>query len=118
MYAPPGMGFRGCSEDGVVPDVGQGTDVPEGMHEVEVTFNMGTSGDIQTRSVSRPVISSDNWQRVSNVRIYVFRSENGGEDNSSYTYYKPSVRQADGTILNEQPYFLKIGEMIRIIRTI
>ena len=90
---PLAWAFAGCSEDGVVPDVGQGTDVPEGMHEVEVTFNMGANAGLQTRATAapRPLESSDNWQRVTNMRIYVFRSETESDDNSNYTYYKPTI---------------------------
>lgn len=90
---PLAWAFAGCSEDSVVPDVGQGTDVPEGMHEVEVTFNMGANAGLQTRATAapRPLESSDNWQRVTNMRIYVFRSETESDDNSDYTYYKPTI---------------------------
>lgn len=80
----------GCSQEELLPDGGTGTGASEGLHEVEVTFNMGTNSGIQTRAVSRPVISSDNWQRVSDVRIYVFQSKLGGND-ALYTYYKPTV---------------------------
>lgn len=71
----------GCSQDELLPDGGKGTNVPEGMHEVEVTFNMGTNSGLQTRSVhERDVISSDNWQRVTNVRIYVFKGNEEMKD--------------------------------------
>lgn len=68
----------GCSQDELLSDGGKGTGTSEGMQEVEITFDMGTSTALQTRSVSRPVVSSDNWQRVNNVRIYLFK-HNGKE---------------------------------------
>lgn len=90
LYLPFVLAAVGCSQDELTPDGGTGTGVPEGLHEVEITFNMGTSAGLQTRAIQRPVISSDDWQRVGNVRIYVFKSEAGG-DNSSYLYYQPTV---------------------------
>lgn len=92
----------GCSQEELLPDGGKGTGASEGLHEVVVTFNMGTSGGLQTRSIQRPVISSDNWQRVSNVRIYVFKGKDKDgqgnpistfdpNDDSQYFYYKPTV---------------------------
>lgn len=96
----------GCSQDELLPDGGTGTSVPEGLHEVRVMFNMGTNSGIQTRATSRPVISSDDWQRVSNVRIYVFKSETESSDNSDYKYYTPHVQQADGTIKTQNYFYV------------
>lgn len=90
LYLPFVLAAVGCSQDELTPDGGTGTGVPEGLHEVEITFNMGTSAGLQTRAMQRPVISSDNWQRVSDMRIYVFKSE-AGSDDASYTYYRPTV---------------------------
>lgn len=85
----------GCSQDELLPDGGTGTSVPEGLHEVEATFNMGTSGGLQTRSTTRPVISSDDWQRVTNVRIYVFKAENANASDDAY-YYQPNINDGKG----------------------
>ncbi len=72
------LAAAGCSQDDVLPDGGKGTNLPEGMQEVEITFDMGATTALQTRSVSRPVVSSDNWQRVNNVRIYLFKHNGSG----------------------------------------
>lgn len=80
----------GCSQDELLPDGGKGTNLPEGLHEVEVTFNMGMSGGLQTRSITRPVISSDDWQRVTNVRIYVFRADSKNAADDGY-FYCPDI---------------------------
>ncbi|BFK96011.1 FimB/Mfa2 family fimbrial subunit [Alistipes onderdonkii] len=91
----------GCSQDELLPDGGKGTNVPEGLHEVEITFEMGTSGGLQTRTANndclfipdgelipkfeppRKLISSNNWQQVNDVRIYVFKQNEQGK----FVYY-------------------------------
>ena len=78
---PLAWAFAGCSEDGMIPDSGPETGK---VREVQLTFNMGTESVIQTRA-QRPVVSSDDWQRVTDVRIYAFYSSTGGDD-ASYTY--------------------------------
>ena len=61
---------------------------------VEISFHIGTRSGLQTRAHSRPVESSDNWQRVTNMRIYVFHSETGGDDD---TYlYQPEIDNGKG----------------------
>lgn len=122
---PLAWAFAGCSEDSVVPDVGQGTDVPEGMHEVEVTFNMGVGASLELNSRSattrageeykdftfipnsgsaynpanpappRELESSNNWQQVNDVRIYVFKKD---DNSDKFLYYKPL--DASGTPQN------------------
>lgn len=97
------IAMTGCSQDELLPNGGKENDVTQGLHEVEVTFNLRANAGVQTRSFSRPINSSDNWQRVSNMRIYVFRSATGGGD-ETYQYYRPEVKQADGS-LKKQDYF-------------
>lgn len=74
------------------------------VHEVEVTFNINAKaeGDLPESDVSsmifvpdgsliprqvppREVMSSNNWQQVNDVRIYVFRKD----DEGNFIYYKP-----------------------------
>lgn len=95
LYLPFVLAAVGCSQDELTPDGGTGTGVPEGLHEVEITFNMGTSAGLQTRAIPRPVISSDNWQRVTNVRIYVFKAENADASDDAY-YYQPNINDGKG----------------------
>lgn len=92
---PFALAAVGCSQDELLPDGGKGTGASGGMHEVEVTFNMGTSGGLQTRSITRPVISSDDWQRVTNVRIYVFKAESADAGDDAY-YYQPDINNKKG----------------------
>lgn len=107
------IAITGCSQDDF--ENVTGNDDTGKLHEVEVTFVLGANSGIQTRSTSRPINSSDNWQRVSNMRIYVFKGKDKDEkgesiptfdknDDSQYFYYKPQVQQADGSI-KEQDYF-------------
>lgn len=82
----------GCSDE-LSDKTGAGSN--GGRYEnVEISFNIGTRSGLQTRAHSRPVESSDNWQRVTNMRIYVFHSETGGGDD---TYlYQPEINNGKG----------------------
>lgn len=90
---PFALAAVGCSQDELLPDGGKGTGASGGMHEVDVTFNVGANAGLQTRAETanpRPLDGPENWQRVTNMRIYVFHSANGGTDDD-YTYYKPKI---------------------------
>lgn len=93
----------GCSQDEQLPDGGKGTHAPGELHEVEITFEMGTGGRLQTRTANgdclfvpdnelipqseppRKLVSSNNWQQVNNVRVYVFKQNVEGK----FVYYCP-----------------------------
>lgn len=67
-----------CSgDDGVVPASAETLGVA-----VDITFRL--DGSVQTRA-TRPLMSSDNWQRTTDVRIYIFRSDTEG---GTYTCHK------------------------------
>lgn len=71
----------GCSQDELT-DAATGGNGGQ-ARQVEITFHMGADAEVQTRSaVQRPVVSSDGWQRVTDVRIYAFVSEMGGGDDN------------------------------------
>lgn len=100
----------GCSQDELLPDGGTGTSVPEGLHEVKVTFTVGTSSQLSQngRGITRAgyddytfipgqgaykpknpeppreLESSNDWQQVNDVRIYVFKENNG-----NFYYHRP-----------------------------
>ncbi len=82
----------------------------QGVHDVEVTFDVGANGVNRTLPYAnlddmagvtfvpdgaslpqgeppRKVLSSNNWQQVNDIRIYVFRRDETG----TFTYYKPST---------------------------
>lgn len=64
----------GCSQDELTDAATGGSG--EQAQQVTITFDMGAEAEVQTRSaVQRPVISSDNWQRVTDVCIYAFVSD-------------------------------------------
>ncbi|MCD8317468.1 MAG: hypothetical protein LUC45_00775 [Paraprevotella sp.] len=93
----------GCSHD-EIPDHPE-FDATNKESKVEITFDVNVDAGAQTRS-QRPLESSDDWQRISDMRIYVFRSTTGGDDNRTYTYYKPDVY--DGTTetaISKKDYF-------------
>lgn len=90
----------GCSDE--LHDQSGGS-VTGKIREVEITFNLGVNAGLQTRT-QRPLESSDNWQRVSNMRIYVFRSETEGND-ADYTYYKPDVYDVQTGQTIKKDYF-------------
>lgn len=105
----------GCSDEDL--DSGQGNGGQGDLHEVEITFNIGTRDGLHTRATNgtwddclfipdgnlipqseppRELISSNNWQQVNDVRIYVFKENGQGE----FVYYCPETK--DG---NKQNYF-------------
>lgn len=104
----------GCSQDELLPDGGKGTHAPGELHEVEITFEMGTGGGLQTRTANgdclfvpdnvlipqseppRKLTSSNNWQQVNNVRVYVFKQDGNGK----FVYHCPEDK--NGT---PQEYF-------------
>lgn len=104
----------GCSQDEQLPDGGKGTHAPGELHEVEITFEMGTGGRLQTRTANgdclfvpdnelipqseppRKLVSSNNWQQVNNVRVYVFKQDGNGK----FVYHCP--KDKSGT---SQEYF-------------
>lgn len=58
-------------------------------HEVTLTFDLGIDSQIRTRAAgNRELVSSDDWQKVSSVRVYMFRSDT---ETGTYTYYRPTV---------------------------
>lgn len=93
----------GCSQDEQLPDGGKGTHAPGELHEVEITFEMGTGGGLQTRTANddclfvpdnvlipqseppRKLASSNNWQQVNDVCVYVFKKDDEGK----FVYYCP-----------------------------
>lgn len=79
----------GCSQDELTDAATGGSE--GNTQQATITFDMGTRAEMQTRAsyVQRPVISSDDWQRVTDVRIYAFVSDSpDGDDNY---YFAPGV---------------------------
>lgn len=65
--------------------------ISNNRHEVTLTFDVGLDSHISTRTVgNRELTSSDDWQKVSSVRVYMFRSST---ENGTYTYYRPTVNE-------------------------
>lgn len=57
-------------------------------NEVTLAFALDLNSQVQTRAAgNRNLTSSDDWQKVSCVRIYVFRSTT---ETGTYTYYRPT----------------------------
>lgn len=87
-----------CSQDDSPIDDGH-----EQLHEVQLTFDLKLDSSVGTRA-SRPLISADDWQKVSDMRIYVFRSSTGLDD-GSFVYYHPKVRDNLTNEISVTPYF-------------
>lgn len=73
------------------------------LHKVRLTFDFKLDSSVESRS-PRPLESSDDWQKVSDMRIYVFRS-NSGINDASFVYYHPRVRDNRTNTITVQPYF-------------
>jgi len=92
-----------CSQEGL-------TDADDGygkLHEVRLTFDFTLDSSTGSRS-PRPLETSDNWQKVSDMRIYVFRSSTGVTD-ESFVLYHPNVRDEATGRVSEQPYLQVTG---------
>ena len=63
--------------------------VSEPLCNVNLSLDLSVASETDTRA-GRPLESSDNWQGVTDVRIYVFRSESGKD--GSFFLYHPDVR--------------------------
>ncbi len=87
-----------CSQDDSPIADGQGP-----LHEVQLTFDLKLDSSVGTRA-SRPLTSADDWQKVSDMRIYVFRSSTGLDD-GSFVYYHPKVRDNLSNEISVTPYF-------------
>ena len=76
----------------------------DGRHyfQAELKFNISVDPQASSTRASRPLESSDCWQRVSDVKIYLFRSDTGEED--SFYYYFPTVRNSVTNTTTRQPY--------------
>lgn len=59
---------------------------------VELTVELTMASDMQTRA-PRPLESVDNWQHVTNVRVYVFRSDT---ENGVFSIYQPMIKDEQG----------------------
>lgn len=75
----------------------------EELYKVNISFDLTVSPATSNTRASRPLESSDCWQRVTDVKIYVFRSDTG--DDGSYYYYYPTVYNSLTDQTSRQPYF-------------
>lgn len=73
---------------------------PEEAYEVDLSMDFRLA-QLTTRS-GRELISADNWQRVTDMRVYVFRSESG--EDGSFTLYYPPIKDGLTGKTQEQPY--------------
>ena len=95
--------FGACSGD----DPTAAPDIDEKLYEVNLSFAMTVeSNSLSATRASRPLDPDDKdqcLQRVTDVRIYVFRSETGAE--GSFVYYHPAVEDGTDGSVTRQPYF-------------
>ena len=73
----------GCSDSGQADD----SLTPEKTCEVKLTFAIGLNARLSTRA-GRTLESSDDWQQVNSMRVYLFRSTT---ETGTYTYYRPTL---------------------------
>lgn len=71
--------------------------------EREVQLNIGfvLSSEISTRAC-RPLTSVDPWQRVTDMRVYLFRSESG--EDGTFKLYHPLMKNKITGVVEKQPY--------------
>lgn len=67
-------------------------------HEVHLTMGFTLAADLSTRA-TRPLTSIDPWQRVTDMRVYVFRLDS---EDGTYKLYSPEVKDNNGKI-RKQP---------------
>lgn len=105
------VSLSGCSEGWSVAEVSAGS----GLHPVRIEFCLGDAGLavsgwtragadgrtfvpdgtlIPQSAPPRSILSSNNWQQVNDVRIYLFRKDASGE----FVYYRPY--DANGSTLD------------------
>ena len=77
----------GCSDSGQADD----SLTPEKTCEVKLTFAIGLNARLSTRA-GRTLESSDDWQKVNSMRVYLFHSTT---ESGTYTYYRPML---DGVV--------------------
>lgn len=73
----------------------------------ELTFDFTINSSIARRA-SRPLESTDNWQKTTDVRIYVFYSADGSSD-ESFTYIHPELLNEENLSYDKVPYFQVSG---------
>lgn len=77
-----------CADEGLTDD----SLTLKQTHEVTLTFSLGLNDRLSTRATNkRQLESSDGWQRVNSMRVYLFRSDT---EEGAYTYYKPTLEGA------------------------
>lgn len=68
------------------------SDEVEKRGDIELTIQLTMASKMNTRS-ARTLEGVDNWQHVTTVRIYVFRSD---EEDGEFTIYQPTVKNIEG----------------------
>ncbi|MCM1029211.1 MAG: hypothetical protein NC342_01300 [Pseudoflavonifractor sp.] len=89
-----------CSNDG---PGGVGAYV---AHPVELTLSLGVDGSIGSRG-GRPLLGEQPWQQVNDMRVYIFRADEGADLSSplSFTYYRPETPSGETIDYYEVPGF-------------
>lgn len=71
--------------------------------QVNLTMGFTLSSEINTRS-TRPLTSIDSWQRVTDMRVYLFYSETG--DENSFKLYYPLVKNSFGQLERQENLYI------------
>lgn len=76
--------------------------------KVNLTIGFTLSTDIKTRDM-RPLNSIDAWQRVSDMRVYVFRSDN---EDGPFTLYRPETKTITGQLQRQDYLYIPAFEKV------
>lgn len=76
----------------VIVTFGCTSDDVEERENIELTIQLTMASEMNTRS-ARQLEGVDNWQHVTAVRVYVFRSD---EQDGEFTIYRPTVNNREG----------------------
>lgn len=90
------MLFSCAQEDGLID-----TQAPK--REVNITVGFAMESDLNSPA-TRPLTSIDAWQRVTDMRIYVFRSDSGEE--GTFKLYAPYIKDGSGRVQKQDNLYI------------
>lgn len=96
LVLPMALTFFSCSQDADI--------IKEKTSKcpVNLTMEFTLSSDIKSRA-TRPLTSVDAWQRVTDMRVYVFRSES---EDGTFTLYYPEIKNSNGQLQKQENIYI------------
>lgn len=94
------MAFGGmlssCESATSMPEIG----VEDGLGEVRLQFTISVGQDLETRAEGRPLDNTDAMQKVSNMRLYMFRADADTPDKNYSEFKYCRMRDESGETVN------------------